>query len=219
MGNVSVLMVVAGAGLLLLVLLGWVLARVLSSRRTAAGSRRRYALSSASNAAMGAHASPGYSPTHVGNDASARPWELSTFEDPAPTSAVAPQAAYPGFDVDGFLRASKSNFISLQDAWDRADLASLRSMLTDTMLTDLQIQLAERERSGAGAGRTEVVMLEARLLGMEQAPDGQLASVEFSGLIREDPSAGANPFCEIWSITRPKNGPDGWLVAGVQALQ
>jgi predicted lipid-binding transport protein (Tim44 family) len=46
-----------------------------------------------------------------------------------------------------------------------------------------------------------------------------MASVEFSGLIRENPAEGPAPFREVWNITRPKNGRGGWLVAGVQALQ
>jgi predicted lipid-binding transport protein (Tim44 family) len=62
-------------------------------------------------------------------------------------------------------------------------------------------------------------MLEAQLLGIEDLGDGYMASVEFSGLIREEPSAGASPFREVWNMTKPKNGSAGWLVAGVQALQ
>jgi predicted lipid-binding transport protein (Tim44 family) len=62
-------------------------------------------------------------------------------------------------------------------------------------------------------------MLEARLLGIEEFPEGYMASVEFSGLIREDVSSGPNPFREVWNITRTRSGPGGWLVAGVQALQ
>jgi predicted lipid-binding transport protein (Tim44 family) len=62
-------------------------------------------------------------------------------------------------------------------------------------------------------------MLEAHLLGIEELDKAYMASVEFSGLIREDMSTGPNPFLEVWNITRPKAGPGGWLVAGVQALQ
>jgi predicted lipid-binding transport protein (Tim44 family) len=46
-----------------------------------------------------------------------------------------------------------------------------------------------------------------------------MASVEFSGMIREEPSAGPSPFREVWNMTKPKSGNGGWLVAGVQALQ
>ena len=152
----------------------------------------------------------------MGNDASARPWE-SLAEAPAPTAAT--RLAPEGFDADGFLKASKSNFVNLQEAWDRADIASLRAMMTDGMLAEIQAQLIERERAASEPNRTEVVMLEAQLLGLEEMDSGYLASVEFSGLIREDMSSGPNPFREIWNITRPKSGDSGWLVAGVQALR
>ena len=45
-----------------------------------------------------------------------------------------------------------------------------------------------------------------------------MASVEFNGMIREQPSEGPSPFREVWNMTTPKEG-GGWLVAGVQALQ
>jgi predicted lipid-binding transport protein (Tim44 family) len=61
-------------------------------------------------------------------------------------------------------------------------------------------------------------MIEAHLLGIEELDNEYMASVEFSGMIREDLSAGPNPFREVWNMTKPKSG-GGWLVAGVQALQ
>lgn len=164
----------------------------------------------------------GYSPKNVGNDASARPWE-STYDEPMIGKSLGGSLAWgvpADFDAEGFLKASKANFLSLQDAWDRSDIPSLRAMMTDGMLEQIQSQLAERERSGGGSvNKTEVVMLEAHLLGIEEMDASYMASVEFSGLIREDASAGPNPFREVWNITRPKNGSGGWLVAGVQALQ
>jgi predicted lipid-binding transport protein (Tim44 family) len=124
------------------------------------------------------------------------------------------------FDVAGFVSAAKQNFISLQDAWDRSDIPALRVMMTDAMLAEIKTQLAEREAQNSGApNKTEVVMLEAQLLGIEDLGEGYMASVEFSGMIREEPSAGPSPFREVWNMTRPKAGQVGWLVAGVQALQ
>lgn len=165
----------------------------------------------------------GYSPRNVGNDASARPWETQAGEtDPAVVDAALAGASgwrIPAdFDADGFLRASKANFINLQAAWDRSDVPSLRAMMTDGMLDQIQGQLAERERSGASGSTTEIVMLDAQLLGIEELEGEYMASVEFSGLSREDASAGPSPFREVWNITRPRTGSGGWLVAGVQAL-
>lgn len=174
-----------------------------------------------------------YSPQNVGNDASARPWENSRLGDTGSFPAVGGGSLIgsaltgsqswgipAGFDVDGFLRASKANFISLQAAWDRSDIPALRAMMTDDMLAQIKAQLSEREQhTGGQPNSTEVVMLEARLLGIEELEQEYMASVEFSGMIREDASVGPSPFREVWNITRPKSGAGGWLVAGVQALQ
>jgi predicted lipid-binding transport protein (Tim44 family) len=180
-----------------------------------------------------------YNPQKVGNDASARPWEsgydTQHAQDAAAGlgigSALGPQGqgglqgsqtwgVPAGFDAAGFVESAKRNFATLQDAWDRGDVTTLRSMMTDEMVREVRNQLADRDREAAGAGqKTDVVMLEAKLLGIEELATEYMASVEFSGLIREEPSAGPAPFREVWTMTKPKDGSSGWLVAGVQALQ
>jgi predicted lipid-binding transport protein (Tim44 family) len=178
-----------------------------------------------------------YSPANVGNDASARPWERpgASFEStPAPASTAAAGGTMigsglmgsqswgvpAGFDADGFLSACKTNFVTLQDAWDRSDISSLRAMMTDDMLDQIKSQLAEREsHTGGVVNKTDVLRLDAQLLGIEELEDVYMASVEFSGMIREDASAGPSPFREVWNMTKQRNGAGGWLVAGVQALQ
>jgi predicted lipid-binding transport protein (Tim44 family) len=173
-----------------------------------------------------------YSPDKVGNDASARPWERSgtAFETDvqgrdeqnqwARAATASTRAPTADFDAAGFLRIATINFVTLQEAWDRADLATMRSMMTERMLEDIHAQLLEREAVMQGQPNlTDVVMIDAHLLGMEDLGKDYLASVEFSGMIREQPADGPSPFREIWSMTKPKNGSSGWLVAGVQALQ
>ena len=162
-----------------------------------------------------------YSPMNVGNDASARPWENSALPE---LSDLPPEAVSPpqpdDFDRGAFLEASKANFVLLQQAWDRADIPALRAMMTADMASLIQGQLAAREQAAdVAVKQSEVVMLEAKLLGIEDLAAAWMASVEFSGLLREEPSSGPNPFREVWSITRPKGADAAWLVAGVQALQ
>ena len=181
---------------------------------------------------------PQYSPNNVGNDASARPWERSSMAFDASRAAQGGAGGAggvligsglsgsqnwgvpEGFDTEGFLTAAKRNFVTLQAAWDRSDIDTLRSMMTDSMLDEIRTQLSEREaHRGVQPNHTDVVMIEAQLLGIEELGDGYMASVEFSGMIREEPSAGPSPFREVWNMTKPKTGSAGWLVAGVQALQ
>ena len=191
-----------------------------------------YAYGGAGSAANPDHV-PQYNPAKVGNDASARPWENPSTTYPAGNANGRATARIgsaligggqnwsipEGFDVQGFVQSAKQNFISLQAAWDRADIPALRVMMTDSMLAEIQSQLAERGQLVSGPNTTEVVMLEAQLLGIEDLGEGYMASIEFSGLIREEPNTGPSPFREVWNMTKPKNGSIGWLVAGVQALQ
>jgi predicted lipid-binding transport protein (Tim44 family) len=175
-----------------------------------------------------------YRPENVGNDASARPFERNStaFEGLNTTpqasgsmigSALGGSQTWgvpADFDTAGFLASAKANFISLQAAWDKSDIAALKVMMTDSMLREIQSQLAEREvHTGGPINLTEVVMIEAQLLGIEELGDHYMVSVEFSGMIREEASAGPNPFREVWNMTKSKTGHSGWLVAGVQALQ
>ncbi len=173
-----------------------------------------------------------YNPANVGNDASARPWErANTAFDASSTgssgsmigSGLAGSQSWgvpADFDTDGFLSAAKANFITLQAAWDKSDIDALRAMMTDAMLREMQTQLSEREaHTGAPANQTDVVKIEAHLLGIEELEGEYMASVEFNGMIREEATAVPSPFREVWNMTKPKSGNSGWLVAGVQALQ
>lgn len=202
------------------------------------GRRRQAQMAGAGGAWQSPHApepralDSGYKPENVGNDASARPWErsqaaaLTAIPDSSSGSMIGSAlrgsqawGVPAGFDTMGFLNAARQNFMTLQAAWDRADIPTLRSMMTDGMLTEIKSQLVERESAGKVVQTaTEVDMLQASLLGIEDLGNSYMASVEFSGLIREEVSAGPSPFREVWNLTKPKDGSSGWLVAGVQAM-
>lgn len=125
------------------------------------------------------------------------------------------------FDVSGFTDAAKRNFRRLQDAWDRADIPTLQSMLSSEMLAEIQRQIAERDATATSGKihRTAVDELNAQLLGIEEQDDVYLASVEFSGSLREDSAAFAAPFREVWNMSMPLNGASGWRVAGIQVAE
>lgn len=167
---------------------------------------------------------PQYKPQNVGNDASARPWEQIPGAQGSMIGAglggsTANWEVPADFDAHGFLDAAKRNFVTLQAAWDKSDISTLRSMMTDEMLSEIRSQLEEREaQSGGEPNQTDVVMIDAQLLGIEDVGDAYMASVEFSGLIREEVSAGPSPFREVWNMRKPKDNSAGWLVAGLQAL-
>lgn len=133
-----------------------------------------------------------------------------------------PVASNPGtwsvpadFDVPAFLRNAKTYFIRLQAAWDKADLNDIREFTSTEMFAEFRLELQER---GASANVTDVVKLDAELLGVETVGNDHLASVKFTGLIKEEPAADAAPFAEVWNLSKPVSGPGGWVLAGIQQL-
>ncbi|NQW83566.1 MAG: Tim44 domain-containing protein [Alcaligenaceae bacterium] len=116
------------------------------------------------------------------------------------------------FDTNRFLLEAKAQFVSIQKVWDSGDLTQMRNFLTEDLLKELQAQLSGR----VGENHTEVVLLNAEMLGIEKVTDGHLASVRFSGMLREQVGAEAFRFEEVWNLFKPEQG--GWLLAGIQQI-
>lgn len=171
-----------------------------------------------------------YSQGTPGNNTNRPMWRETLNPAPAAPQAAAPQAApvradapvpsadeakwfIPGdFDTPRFLAQAKEQFIAIQALWDDGKTDRLREFLTDDLIAELKPQMAER----SGSAKTEVVLLNAELLGVETVSGGHLASVRFSGMLREDAAAEAFRFEEVWNLFKPEQG--GWLLAGIQQI-
>ena len=128
----------------------------------------------------------------------------------------------PGLDVEHFLSLARLSFLRLQAAWDSGDVQTLQRLATGPLLEELQEHIQARE---GAANHTEVLDLRARLLAFEELAEAFVASVEFSGVIRERDDAEAADFRELWLLTHLKPGaatptpvPQAWQLAQVQAL-
>ena len=135
---------------------------------------------------------------------------------PVANTSPLPQPQVPaGFDTEGFLRQAKRNFVQLQEANDRADLAELREVTTEDLFETLKGDIIAR---GGRQQQTEVVMVDATLL--EVVTEGGMhgASVRFSGSLRESPRLAPEAFEEVWNLQKPESGETGWLLAGIQQL-
>ncbi len=132
----------------------------------------------------------------------------------AATVAATSAANIPAdFDVEGFLRQAKLNFIRLQAANDRGDMEDIRQFCSPEMAAEIQMQFQERNQL---AQETDVVQLNAELLDVSTEADRALASVRFSGLIREEANAAPESFSEVWHLSKPVDGSRGWSIAGIQ---
>jgi len=135
--------------------------------------------------------------------------------NPVSGNAVVPWGVPADFDSAGFLRTAKVQFLRMQAAWDEKNLADIREFTTPEVFAEIRMQLDEEK---GAVDKTEVVNLDATLLGIETGPSDYLASVRFSGSTREN-QAEAIAFEEVWNLSKPVNGRSGWLLAGIQQIQ
>ncbi len=154
-------------------------------------------------------------------------WRQSS--QPVADSAAAPVAAsvaavpaapvdekwfIPGdFDTPSFLANAKRQFIEIQAVWDSGDVSKLTDYLTDDLIAEFKPQLLARESEPT---QTDVVLLNAELLGIEAVSGGHLASVRYSGMLRESKDTEAFRFEEVWNLY--KGNGAGWLLAGIQQI-
>lgn len=117
------------------------------------------------------------------------------------------------FDVDGFLRQAKLNFVRLQAANDRGDMEDIRLFSTPEVAAEIQMQYQER---GHAQQQTDVIQLNADLLDIDSEASRHVASVRFHGQLREDAHAAPESFVEVWHLVKPMDGSSGWRVAGIQ---
>ena len=133
-----------------------------------------------------------------------------------PAAATAAPVLPAGFDSEAFERLAKMIFIRLQAANDSADLNDLRNFTTPELFASLRVDLQDR---GEAKQHTDVVKVDAKLIDFAQEAAQQIVSVRFAGLMREEASAEATPFGEVWHLVKPLDDSRNWAIAGIQQAQ
>jgi len=139
------------------------------------------------------------------------------LQAPPPPPDAAPQGvSVPAdFDADEFLEGAKMAYTRLQESWDRRDLDDLATFVEPEVYQELANQAAE----DPDPGKTEILMLEARLLEVKEQDGQTMATVYYDALLREDAEAGApEQVREVWHFQRSSAG-EKWKLAGIQQLE
>jgi predicted lipid-binding transport protein (Tim44 family) len=177
---------------------GWFLLRTLSRSRASAGP----ALQTPGPVA----AAP--APLRFGGSAPQAP---ALQPNPAQSSIPA------DFDQAAFLEHARRAFVNLQAANDSGDLRQIRDFTTPELYAELESQVSAR---GNAAQETRVTTLDTELLSVVEEGQIAIASVRFSGSIRESGDALPEAFEEIWHVTKDlADKKSVWLLAGIQQIQ
>lgn len=162
--------------------------------------------------------------SHVGYETmpAPRPATMPPMPDARPGSVMdhfarsaetrTPSGIPAGFDTARFLEHAKDNFARLQRAWDQNDLDEIAGFTTNELFIALTHELHAR----GGRSVTEVVTIDAELLGIESTAEEHVASVKFDGTLRVDGEI--EHVSEVWNLVKPARGSGGWLLAGIQQL-
>ncbi|HET9023623.1 MAG TPA: TIM44-like domain-containing protein, partial [Burkholderiaceae bacterium] len=158
-------------GLALMLIVGFVLRRMRPAQQPAYG-------------AAGPQRGPG-TYAHVGYETAAAPAPAPVQRSAEPVAGArrgsameefsragtggtgAPWGVPADFDAKAFLDAAKSHYVKLQQAWDTGNLDELSEFTTN----DMFIALTHELRARAGHSKTEVVSMDAELLGIESSAD------------------------------------------------
>jgi predicted lipid-binding transport protein (Tim44 family) len=141
------------------------------------------------------------------------PSQSAGFEAPQPAAV---RANVPdGFDVAGFLKGAKLNYMRLQIANDQGNLEELREFTSDELFEELKRDVVAR---GGARQHTDVLALNADLLEVVTEGDKHWASIRFSGSLRESPGEAPQGFEEVWNLAKPVSGAGGWQLAGIQQM-
>ena len=179
--------------------------RMLMQKRGEAPQRMQYAAGQNQYSAMGSE-----------TVAAPPPSQSAGFDRPAAPVASGTAANIPAdFDVAGFLRGAKLNYMRLQIANDQGNLEELREFTSDELFEEFKKDLLAR---GNAKQQTDVLALNADLLEVVTEGDKHWASVRFSGSVRETPGEAPVGFEEVWNLAKPVSGSQGWQLAGIQQM-
>jgi predicted lipid-binding transport protein (Tim44 family) len=118
-------------------------------------------------------------------------------------------------DKEVFLENAKKLFLQLQEASDQQNINVLKEYTSPELFAILRQDMLGRQTAIA---TTQVLTLASDLLAVEDENQEYLASVRFSGTMREEINGPVTDFSEVWNWSKPTNDSTGWILCGIQQI-
>ena len=143
-------------------------------------------------------------------------WDALRGQGAAQADAPGPQIPMPpGFDADEFLRGAKMAYTRLQASWDKRDMNDIAQFTTEAVQNSVREQMAADPKPST----TEILLVNAQLLGVTNEGEEQYAQVFFDVLLRETPAQETPSSArEVWHFVRPVTGGN-WKLDGIQQVE
>ena len=145
-------------------------------------------------------------------DNAANGWDALRGQGADQAETPGPQIPMPpGFDADEFLRGAKMAYTRLQASWDKRDMNDIAQFTTTAVQDSVREQMAADPKPST----TEILLVNAQLLGVTNEGEEQYAQVFFDVLLRETPAQETPSSArEVWHFVRPVTGGN-WKLDGI----
>jgi predicted lipid-binding transport protein (Tim44 family) len=124
-----------------------------------------------------------------------------------------------GFDREEFLRGAKLLYQRMNDSWDKRDLEDIADFSTRPFMDEIRRQAEESPEPE----KTDIMLVNADLLGVITEAGRETASVYFNVMLRENSGQGAQgapvEVREVWHFVRAANSDETWKLDGIQQIE
>ncbi|WP_062261994.1 Tim44 domain-containing protein [Endozoicomonas arenosclerae] len=143
--------------------------------------------------------------------------KLSGFGSDQPQTGFAasdiPMNLPEGFNLSTFMNGARDHYRTLQEAWNKNDLETIREYLDPELFLQLK---AERAALG-GDQHTEVMFVDAELGRADYNDRVAEISVRFTGKYRDTVEGVEEDIKDIWHLQRSLSEPNApWLIVGIE---
>lgn len=147
-------------------------------------------------------------------DAARAMWDMLGAEDTS-SRQVTRKGRSSGFDEAEFLEGAKMFYARMHEAMNDGKWDMVASFIDPALLEDLK----RRQQGNVGLARTDILLLDARVIDVETSSGQTLVSVSFDAQLRKGVS-GEEQVTEkvVWEFSRPENDPDAlWTLESMNS--
>ena len=146
----------------------------------------------------------------------AQGWENVGYSPSQAPVDLAPSTFPPGFNEEEFLKGANSMYTRLQESWDKRDLDDIRQFTAPEVFSEIAAQVKE----DTSHGKTELLLINHRLIEVREVEDQIIATVLFDVMMRENGDRVAKQVRELWHFSRAAGKPDSfWMLEGIQQVE
>ena len=119
------------------------------------------------------------------------------------------------FDEEQFLKGAKPLYLRMQEAWDQRDLDDILQFTSPALFAEL----AQQANEDPTPSKTEILLVEATVIGVQRVDGEEQVAVLFDVLMREDQTSEATEQVkEIWNFSKEINQSGSWKLDGIQQV-